>query len=75
MNIEEDPYFIDDWEAYAALCIKLSHLDLFKKKLSDYIYFLNEPYQKEIKSYCDRRMGDFAKQELMESKGKVYFPD
>ena len=38
-------------------------MDLFKKKLSEYIYITNRPAEEEIKAYCLNRQREFDLQD------------
>lgn len=68
MNLETDPFEIESWEDYAKLCRDAGELWRFKKALSEYIWITNRPCEKEIREYCNRRRGEWFREEIERKK-------
>lgn len=66
-DLDEDPFLIDSWEEYCRTCLKASRIDLFKKKLSEYVYMTNRPLQAELEAYIEFRSAEIRLQEASES--------
>lgn len=67
MDLEQDPFLIESWEQYAKDCIAANSTWRFRKTLCDYIWWTNRPLKAELKAYTDKRLGEWAKEDLIES--------
>ncbi len=71
MNLDIDPFEIQNWEEYAKSCGASGEIWRFRKALSDYIYITNRPCYDEIKAYVNMRRGEWARDDLRERKRKM----
>lgn len=66
IDLDQDPFLIEDWEQYAKDCINRGETWRFRKALSDYIFYLNRPLKAELDAYINKRRGEIDRQELEE---------
>lgn len=72
-DLDLDPFEIHSWEDYCMECIKHKRLDLFKKKLSEYIYLINSFEEEKLKKFINAILTDLAAEELREQY-RLYKP-
>lgn len=72
-RLDIDPFEIESWEDYAKACRDAGEFWRFKKSLSDYIYFTNRPCYQEIREYVNRRMGEWAHDEIMDKLRRIRY--
>lgn len=72
MDLDEDPFYIASWAEYAQFCKEQGKLSLFVGKLCQYIAITNKPVRDDIKAYCNRRLGEWARDELEAKYAKKF---
>ncbi len=65
-NLDMDPHTIESWEEYALKCIPEGQCWRLRKTLGDYIWEQCKPIKAEIREYCLRRQGEWAREDLDE---------
>lgn len=68
MNLEDDSFEIACWEQFAKLCIEQGKMNVFKKKISEYIWITNRPYREEIMAHAWRRKGEIDRETVCKTK-------
>lgn len=64
IDLDPDPSTIESWHDYATACFKAGETWRFRKKLSEYIWWSNKAVEGQIREYCIRRQGEWAREDL-----------
>jgi len=66
MELEQDPFLIENWQQYAKDCLEQGKLWLFRKTLCDYIWLTNRPVKQELEALARQRQGEMMREQLDE---------
>jgi hypothetical protein len=70
LDLDIDPLEIESWEEYCKLCIKHNQLELFKKKINEFIYSTTQIELNSLNAYVNKRLGEFFEYETIHKKIK-----
>lgn len=69
-DLDVDTFEIENWETYCRKCIDAGERWRFQRALSEYLTITMRPFRKEVREYCLRRQGEWAKEEILAKRRK-----